>query len=166
MKYLAYGSNLHPLRILMRTPSAKLLGTDVLIGKNITFQKRSNDGSSKCTIHDVEYESSTHVAVYSINDDEKYLLDEAEGLGSGYNLVEVDLDKYGRCLTYVSDDAYLDKSLKPYSWYRALVLIGCEYHEFPRSYIQQIRTVATVDDPNKIRHEQNMDIVMRARNSS
>lgn len=166
MKYLAYGSNLHPLRILMRTPSAKLLGTDVLIEKNLAFQKRSIDGSSKCTIHDAGQESSTHVAVYLINDDDKYLLDEAERLGSGYNLVEVDLDKYGKCLTYIGDDAYLDESLKPYSWYRALVLIGCEYHEFPRSYIQQIRAVVTVDDPNKIRHEQNMDIVMRARNGT
>jgi len=163
MIYAAYGSNLHPLRLSLRTPSAKLLGTDILIGRKLVFHKRSDDGSSKCTIIEEENEN-TYVAIYSINDGEKHQLDQVEEVGHGYNIAEIALDTFGTCLIYIGDDKYIDESINPYTWYKELVLVGCEYHEFSSSYIQQISNVPAKEDPNQVRHKQNMSIVVQAKN--
>jgi hypothetical protein len=48
--YFAYGSNLHPVRLIERVPSANLVGVIGLSKHRLAFQKRSKDGSSKCNL--------------------------------------------------------------------------------------------------------------------
>ncbi|MEN8160588.1 MAG: gamma-glutamylcyclotransferase family protein [Myxococcota bacterium] len=162
MRYAAYGSNLHPLRLQERTPSARLLGTEALAGFAIRFVKRGRDGSGKCTLVE-STASSVHVAVYEIEDAEKPRLDALEGLGRGYSLATLELPRLGRCLTYLGQPEHLDPTLAPYSWYKELVLVGCEVHRFPEAYVREIAVIESVVDPDPERHELHMALVRRAR---
>lgn len=144
MLYAAYGSNLHPVRLQERVPSAELLGTGVVSGRELRFHKRSFvDGSGKCDI--VPGDGLVHVAVYDVPEDEKPLLDGFEGLGKGYRVEIVDVPGFSPCFTYVAMDDHVDASLRPYDWYVRLVLIGCAYHGFPRDYVQAI-AIPVLDD--------------------
>ena len=58
--YFAYGSNMSTTRLTDegRAPSAKVIGTGILNNYCLTFHKRSDNGSGKCTI---EYLKSSEV---------------------------------------------------------------------------------------------------------
>ncbi|MGB7250577.1 MAG: gamma-glutamylcyclotransferase family protein, partial [Phormidesmis sp.] len=85
MLYAAYGSNLHPVRIQQRTPSAKLLGTGAIADMALRFHKRGyRDFSGKCNIVPCSH-SSVHVAIYDISTAEMSWLDRHEGAGAGYD---------------------------------------------------------------------------------
>ena len=164
MLYAAYGSNLHPVRLLTRLPGSRFLGATAIAGKKLCFHKRSQDGSGKCNI--VAAEGSIHVAVYEINGQEKARLDRIEGVDSGYSVVTIEAPGFGECFTYVAVPSYIDNKLRPYSWYKELVLVGCEALQFPIDYIAIIRNTAAIDDPDKERHAINMQLVKRARKSA
>ena len=66
--YLAYGSNLHPVRLSERVPSAELLGVVELREYRLVFQKRGWDGSSKCTlVRTGETSVGAYGAMYAID---------------------------------------------------------------------------------------------------
>ncbi|MDH3767197.1 MAG: gamma-glutamylcyclotransferase [Gammaproteobacteria bacterium] len=164
MRYLAYGSNLHPARLRARSPSARLLGKAVVAGHALRFHKRSIiDGSGKCSI--AKADDSIHVAVYELSNSDGVLLDEAEGLGIGYRHQTIAVAEFGECITYVATETHVDDSLRPYTWYKELVLLGCASLQFPQDYIDSIETVASQEDPDRQRHEENMQIVHRMSNS-
>ncbi len=113
MLYVAYGSNLHPIRIQQRTPSAQLLGTAVIAHHFLNFHKRGyTDFSGKCNI--VACHSSTvYVAVYNIPLAEMTSLDLHEGVGSGYDRALISVDGFGDCVTYVAAAAHINEALSP-----------------------------------------------------
>lgn len=164
MIYAAYGSNLHPVRLTARVPSATLLGTCVLPGWSLRFHKRGADGSAKCDI--VAHGDRTYLAVYDIAAAHRARLDEAEGVGAGYEVRTLELPGYGDGFIYVANESHVDPTLKPYGWYRALVAIGCRYHAFPGDYVARLAAVETIDDPDLARHARHMDIVRRAHAAS
>ena len=87
--YAAYGSNLHPLRLRQRTPSARLLGWACVAGWSLEFHKRSVDESAKCNI--VARGHGTFVAVYELSGHDKEILDGIKGIGRGYDLSYIDV---------------------------------------------------------------------------
>ena len=157
MLYAAYGSNLHPARLRARVPSAKLLGTAAVAGLAVRFDKRGRDGSAKCNV--VERDGEVYVAVYEVHREHKRWLDRIEGLGVGYRCEVLDVIGYGECFTYAATEGHVDESLQPYSWYKELVLVGCDHHRFPRSYRASIRAVASLEDPDRERHAMHMAMV-------
>ena len=55
-RYAAFGSNLHPLRLQKRIPSARLLGVAPVDGFRLAFNKTGDiDGSGKANIVAGEY---------------------------------------------------------------------------------------------------------------
>lgn len=163
IKYAAYGFNLHPIRLSDRVPSAKLLGKGILEGKALRFHKRSKDGSGKCNIVD-DNKQQVYVAVYKIDESEKPALDNAEGVGYGYRTEEVKVVGFGKCSTYIAEDSHIDDSLKPYTWYKEMILVGCEKLEIPMTYIDQISGVVADVDLDKQRHAKYMELIVRAKN--
>ncbi len=152
MKYAAYGSNLHPLRLQRRTGVATLLATAAIDNMAIRFHKRGNtDGSGKCNIIE-QADASIHVAVFEIPRDGIEKLDVAEGVGSGYEKAMIAVPGFGECLTYIAQATHIDESLKPFEWYKDLVLAGCRFHQFPRHYIEAIEMQEAVADPDPERH--------------
>lgn len=152
--YLAYGSNLHPVRLGERVPSARVLGTVALSGWSLRFHKRSDvDGSAKCDLLRTAAESDlAYGAVYRMAARDKPALDAAEGAGYRQQNLEVDLDGAARqAFAYLAEPSYREESLPPYDWYRDLVAAGARFLGLPRSYVSAIEGVSAVPDTDQAR---------------
>ena len=159
MLYAAYGSNLHPLRLQERTPSAKLVGTSAIAHHAIRFHKRGyRDFSGKCNLI-AQTDNTAYVAVYDVPKHEMNLLDKAEGAGAGYDRTTVTVDNFGDCVIYLAAAAHIDDSLLPFSWYKALVIAGCEQLGFSDDYVETIRSVESMKDGESDRHNFHMNLV-------
>lgn len=164
-RYAAYGSNLHPLRIQERVPSARLLGTSELPGYDLRFDKiGKTDGSGKCSL--VTGNGGVHLAIFEVLEEERSLLDKAEGLGYGYDHVSVNVKGFGHCSTYIAAPNAVDGSLKPFVWYKELVVLGCIFNNFPGPYVESIGRVSSVDDPDSARSSEMRTLVERLRNGT
>ena len=153
--YIAYGSNLHPLRLAERVPSARAVDVVEMPGHRLAFHKRSVDGSAKCHMYTDEVRHLTAYGVlYEFHVDHKAHLDAAEGPGyreriAGY---PVNGETY-RSFTYVARPTHIAPDLVPYRWYKDLVLAGARYHGFPGEYIASIEATPSRDDPDPARAE-------------
>jgi len=161
LHYFAYGSNLHPARLRGRIPSAEFVEVAVLPDRALHFCKRSEDGSAKCTLLPA-LGSRAFGAVYRLDESDKPLLDQVEGLGRGYDEAWQWLplrEGVVRIFHYVAAADYVDFSLQPYHWYKQLVLAGARQHEFPAPYVNSIAQVPSIDDPDPERRARNRELV-------
>ncbi len=149
MRYAAYGSNLHPLRLAKRVSSTKLIGTAFIPEWSLHFHKRSNDKSGKCNI--VTGGDGIHVAVFDISVADKLTLDEIEGISSGYSKFTLSVPGFGDCASYIADESHIADFLAPYDWYKELVLIGACLHGFPGAYLDKISSISSCQDPDSKR---------------
>lgn len=157
----AYGSNMPTARLRERCPSATPVGVAELNGYELRWHKRSRDGSGKC---DIVLATSPEARVlgvlYRIAEYEKRDLDRAEGLGKGYAEIDIEVLCDG---TLIAATAYqateIDHSLRPFSWYRALVMAGAREHRLPEGYIALLEAVAAQEDPDRARHAKNMCLI-------
>lgn len=166
--HLAYGSNLHPLRLAARVPSARTVGVVEIPGYRLAFHKRSVDGSGKCLIYTEQGQSRKMYGVlYEFDVSEKASLDKAEGKGNGYcgQLVQFPLN--GETYTsyvYIAQSTHVDPSLVPYHWYKGLVLAGARYHHFPAEYIASIEATPSKPDPDIERTQENENLLRQMEN--
>ena len=156
--YFAYGSNLHPMRLMERVSSAELVGVTEHPHHSLTFHKESNDGSSKCNIFHTGNDSDLiYGAIYKLKPDHKTELDRFEGKGYGYIDNQIKLQHNGEehtCFTYLAQQSHIVNNLKPYHWYKQLVVLGAKYLQFPDLYISSIEAVESIDDPNLKRRKE------------
>jgi hypothetical protein len=163
--YLAYGSNLHPLRLQERVPSASVVGVIELSGYKLVFHKQSNDDSGKCllskTLDDL---CRVYLVLYEFDMSHKAALDDAEGVGKGYDeeLMNVTLDGNDyRAYIYMASISHIDSALIPYAWYKNLVIAGARFHNFPVDYIESIESVSSKEDLNESRRTKNQNLLER-----
>ena len=147
--YFAYGSNLHPARLAARLAAPTLIGTAILDGYTLCFNKRGRDGSGKCTIAPAA--DLVHGAVYALQADDKRTLDAIEGLGAGYDEREVWLAGHGAAWTYMAAPDAIDGALPPFDWYLALVRAGARFHRFPADCLARLDRIQAVADPDRAR---------------
>jgi len=155
----AYGSNMSAARLRERCPSARAIGIAELPGHELRWHKRSRDGSGKCDIVASDAISVFGV-LYEIAAHEKPALNSAEGLGAGYEEIDIDVNCGGERVTakaYRATDT--DPALRPYSWYRALVISGAKEHGLPASYIAGLESVLADNDTNRTRHDKSMALI-------
>lgn len=162
--YLAYGSNLHPLRLTERIPSTRFIGTVSLPGYRVAFHKRGKDESAKCNLlHDAR--ACAHAAVFSLAEVEKPRLDEFEGAGYVTCTLQVTIARRTyACFYYAAQDEYIDDALLPYDWYRGLVEVGARYQGFPSAYIQSLTAVQAISDPDQERAAIHQALLQRINN--
>ena len=158
IRYLAYGSNLHPARIGARLGAITALGTTVLPGWGLRFHKLSDDGSGKCNLV-ADPDATAYGAVYELSSASKQRLDLIEGVGKGYLDTRIVLPKFGAAWVYLAATSHIDDRLQPYDWYHAFVLRGAELNQFPAAYVAEILGVAAVQDPNAERRKENQAIL-------
>jgi gamma-glutamylcyclotransferase (GGCT)/AIG2-like uncharacterized protein YtfP len=163
LNYLAYGSNLHPQRLTERVPSTELMGTLTLKGYHLAFHKRGQDDSGKCNLLQTHHpEAEVHCALYRMATDHKPLLDGFEGLGYRDTEIQVQYNSAQiNCFVYIAESSHIDDSLKPYSWYKDIVLLGGEYHGLPQAYLRRIQQVESGIDPDLERRETHQDLIAR-----
>lgn len=165
MLYFAYGSNMLTERLRERVPSASPLNSAYLSGRTLRFNKRSRDGSGKCTLLDAEPESTVYGVVFEVAPGELTALDEAEHRGRGYERCQVrPRTSDGTCeaFAYVAQPAYIDNALVPYGWYKALVTAGARQHDLPDAYRAYLDAVRTYPDPNEHRRTKHRSLVRAA----
>jgi cation transport regulator ChaC len=152
-RYFAYGSNLCTGRLRRRVPSATKIGAARLDGYKLCFHKVSRDGSGKADASKTGIPDD-HVwgVVFELDDSQKQILDEAEGLNEGYAEGTVKVvgedGSIQQVRAYFAESTSIDPSLRPYSWYHRYVLEGARQHELPAEYIRAcIENVISIPDP-------------------
>ncbi len=167
MHYLAYGSNLHPLRLQQRISDCRLLGTVELKQFALRFHKLGQDGSGKCNLlFTGNTNDQAYCALYRISPGGKKTLDIFEGLGKGYGIENFQLEFEGRrikAFAYLGMQGYLDDSLRPFDWYKDLVLLGMEFCGFPPGYIRRFAGIETAPDSDPVRVKENQDLLLKIR---
>lgn len=161
MRYAAYGSNLHPLRLADRIPSAQFTATSYLPNWSLCFHKRSKDHSGKCNI--LAGDDGVHFAIYEISDLDRITLGKIEGVGFGYSEISLNLPNVGDCFSYIAEESHIDDSLRPYDWYKEFVLAGAQFHGFPDQYLQCIESIRTLCDPDSDRRAREWETVEMVR---
>ena len=164
--YFAYGSNLHPVRLQKRVPTANFLGLITVPGYRLCFHKRHHDDNSgKCNMFLTNQSCDVvHGALFEMNQDEKPLLDECEGVGYRCDTLQLQLkDASYQSFIYIAEDSHIDDSLTPHRWYREIVLLGAEHHDLPSDYVDRIRKIAAAKDPDARRHDVNSQLIEEMR---
>lgn len=163
MKYFAYGSNLHPVRLRQRVQAFTVHGVARLDAHVLAFSKRGRDGSGKCTVLPVAQSARAVWGVlYEIDPRFRGVLDEAEGLGAGYEAVPVAVTVgpvVHEAFTYRAQPGFVDPELNPFDWYKALVVEGARRHGLDPRHVAWLESVAATRDPDTGRAERHWAIV-------
>ncbi len=159
--YFAYGSNLHPVRMAARLTAPRLLGVCRLPRWARRFDKRSRDGSGKCTI--VPAAGSIYGALYALSAADSARLDAIEGLGSGYDAIYVEIPGVGSVRSYQARRDARGRGLVVYDWYLGLIEAGARYLGFPRAELARLAAVATIPDPDPARAARNARLLAACR---
>lgn len=154
MLYAAYGSNLHPLRLVERCPSAEAVGVSTLSGWQLRFNKHGRDESGKANI--ITGNGEVYLSVYELSDEDRPVLDTIEG--PGYEARSIELEGFGTCFTYVATAL---GTLDPFDWYKDLVLAGARFHRFPDRYLAELDAFPATTDPDPGRSQRNRALLQR-----
>jgi len=138
-------------RLRERVPSVMAIGIGQLEGHVLRWDKRSwRDRSGKCDAEFTgQWSDVVWGVVFELNAEQKPALEQAEGLGDGYTEKVVSiLTEAGliTAVTYFATDK--DASLRPYHWYKALVIAGAREHGLPPSYRSHLELIVSVSDPD------------------
>ncbi len=166
LKYFAFGSNMHLIRMRDRVPSCEFVGIGTLLNFSLRFHKRSPDGSGKCSIIEEPGNLQPVLGViYTMKESEKEHLDFFEGVGHGYEVKQLevlqDRTVTHSVFTYCAQKAWIDNELLPYDWYKSLVLQGAEYFNFPAHYIASLRKQKMTLDTDSVRSVAHQKILNR-----
>ncbi|NNC89138.1 MAG: hypothetical protein HKN82_11825 [Akkermansiaceae bacterium] len=71
----------------------------------------------------------------------------------------VEVDGHGSAHTYLASAGATSPTLKPFSWYRDLVVAGAVYHSFPAPYIAGLRAVVASEDHDEHRADRHAGIL-------
>lgn len=118
----------------------------------LRFQKRSKDRSGKADAHFTgDSRDEVWGVIVEIPEDQRKALDKAEGLGQGYDDREVTVyDLNGEAhqvIAYIAEESAIDPSLRPYDWYKNLVVEGARAHSLPEEYIEGLAKTEELPDP-------------------
>lgn len=158
MKIFAYGSNMNIGRLRKRVPSATKVCNASLDGYSFAFNKKSKDGSVKGNIVKTNNaDDKVWGVVFEIDEKEKDKLDDAEGLGKGYNETIIDvLGTEGQLIkvqVYIADSDAIDNALHPYDWYKEYVVSGAKENELHEDYINTLDNFQATEDLDKQRRQ-------------
>lgn len=138
--------------MLERVPGAAFGSVARLPMHTLRFQKRSRDGSGKADAHFTgDGGDEVWGVIVEVPEDERKALDRAEGLGQGYDDREVTVyDLNGtahQVIAYIAEESAIDPSLRPYDWYKMLVVEGARAHGLPGEYIEELAKTEELPDP-------------------
>jgi hypothetical protein len=145
--------------------SARFLQVIELHGFTLRFHKRGKDGSAKCNaFHTGDMEQKILGAVYAMHTDEWAVLNEHEGDGYAERRLNIRVDGAEQeVFTYLATPEVIDDRLKPFSWYRELVIQGATFHGFAQDYVEALKQIAAVPDPDRERHARKLALLARMR---
>lgn len=145
MIVFSYGSNMSISRIKNRLKNIKKIGIGKVKGYTLTFYKESKDGSGKATIVKASNNSEVWGVLFEISDKDKKKLDKIEGLGKGYDIINLNVyDKNNNIINafaYIAEEDYINENLKPFDWYFNYVINGAKENKLPEEYIDFLKFI-------------------------
>ena len=146
-----------------RCPTAEKKSNCQIKKHRLRFWKKSRDGSGKCYI---EYTGNDEDVVYgvlfSIDEIDHGYLNKEEGATSqnpGYKeekVTVITVDGEEQAFTYmINGEDKIDKTRKPYRWYKNQVVQGALENDLPKDYIKTIEDVESEIDENGKRRGMN-----------
>ncbi|MCF6343615.1 MAG: gamma-glutamylcyclotransferase [Devosiaceae bacterium] len=156
--YFAYGSNMLLERLKERCESAEYISPAYVCGYELNFNKRSKDCSGKATIVENRYcTKKLYGALFQIDEKERSKLDRAEGNGytriDNFVVVQSDNNNEIETTTYFAKSGATGRKLRPYSWYKQLVLWGAVQSSLPATYLTNLVAIQADRDPNNERND-------------
>lgn len=164
MRYFSYGANMFSPRIQGVIPTAKCLNVACLPQYRLFFHKKgldAQDPSGKCNIvFTRDLHDKVFGVLWEIAPRYRYLLDRAVGLGYGYQEITVKVtclnpngsakqsDQEVFAFAYVAHKESVNEALRPYTWYKNMVIEGAKQHHLPQHYIDDLTQVGATLDPN------------------
>lgn len=148
-------------RLRARTPSALPRGIARLAGHRLAWHKVGRDGSAKCDIVETGRIGDVVWGVlFEIALGERRLLDEAEGLGRGYEHKPISvLTERGPLVAGAYYATHVDAALRPFDWYLEFVLHGAREHRLPHGYLEQLMHVIAAVDADAARRAANLALL-------
>jgi hypothetical protein len=132
------------------------MATGHIAAHRLAFHKRGIDGSAKAdAVYTGRASDCVWGVLFSLSREHKPILD---GYELGYDAREVVvIGNHGvvSAFTYVARAEAIDGKLKPFSWYHRLVIHGATQHRLPLNYVQHLRAVESVADPDDVRRHHN-----------
>jgi hypothetical protein len=128
----AYGSNMHPERMLARVPGAEPRGRGLLVGRRLVLNKRGRDGSAKANLAE-DADGRVWGVLWELLAEELRVLDGHEG---GYRRIAVRVeaeDGPTGAEAYVSER--LAPEALPFDWYVEHLVRGARAFGFPDDYV-------------------------------
>lgn len=164
--YFTYGSNMLVERLRERCPSTKFVCPAYVCGYDLCFSKRSKDCSGKVTIiENGGNNDKLYGALFRIDKAEHPTLDKAEGLGyeraDDFVVVKVDDDQEIEVTTYFAKPGATGEQLKPYSWYKQLILWGAIHAKLPSSYLAKLVAIEADRDLDNQRNEKALNLLKK-----
>jgi gamma-glutamylcyclotransferase len=159
----AYGSNMLKVRMQERAPSARATTIAQLTGYKLCWNKRSKDGSGKCSVTETGHPRDVVWGVaYEMSAEDKANLDRVEDLGRGYGERSISVNTQdGRLRAMVYYATSIGLGLRPYDWYRDLVLAGAREHGLPEEYVRALEAVHSINDTDSERAALNRRLLNR-----
>ena len=169
--YFSYGSNMLTERLQARCPSAQAIGIAVVPNYELNFSKISKDGSGKATLKQtLNPNIGSFGVLFAIDTKDRDALDEAEGLGVGYDrndqfqITHLEDRVEADVTTYLALSSAVNRTLQPYDWYKKLVVCGAVQHHLPDLYVDQLSGFSSIRDPEPHRKsgKQALEVLARA----
>ncbi|MFN2115653.1 MAG: gamma-glutamylcyclotransferase family protein [Anaerolineae bacterium] len=158
--YFAYGSNMLVARLTERAASARAEGAARLRDHRLAWHKPGADGSGKCDIVPSPGDEVWGV-LYTLSSEDKVTLDEIEGVGAGYELVQVAVERGdGRLAAAAYRATEVEDGAVPYAWYKALVVSGAREHGLPDDYVRQLEGTPAMRDTDDVRRMMNAALLL------
>lgn len=130
----------------------------------LRWHKKSQDGSGKCDIFSTgDPEQQVHGVLFEISQSEKTQLDTVEGLHYGYEEKTVEVvTTSGRVLAVTYYATIIDEKCRPYEWYKRYVVEGAIEYGLPEDYVQLLKSIDAITDPDQDRHQRETRILRAA----
>lgn len=154
MKYFAYGSNMSMNRIQQRISNSQFIGVYALNGYDLRFHKVGQDTSAKCDAFKTDIDlDRVEGVLFEIDKDDLSRLDKIEGVGNGYEKVDVTVigANNEKIIAFMYAATSINESLLPYDWYKRHVLEGAKSAGLSYSYIKKIEHIHSIKDPDRNR---------------
>lgn len=149
----AYGSNMCSGRLRDYSVMPEKPGcAAVLDGYRLRINKPSRDLSAKANIEPYPGDEVWGV-LYSIPGTQLAALEAREGRDYSPEQLTV-RTREGKPImawVFVARNPSKDPSLLPYSWYKGFMVEGAQEHGLPDSYVEHLRSIKAVEDPDKQR---------------
>jgi gamma-glutamylcyclotransferase len=149
----AYGSNMCSTRLREYGVSPDGPGRPAcLVGYRLNFNKKSRDGSGKANL-EPDPVAEVWGVLYLVPAAQLRSLDRGEG--SGYErqcmVVRTSSGEEVNAWVYVALQFSAMQALRPYEWYKHLLVEGAREHILPGSYLESLEAIDAVPDPHKER---------------